>query len=739
MNNEIIATTYSNQKCYFCGLNRHSRSKCPAREATCYNCSKTGHYGKICSSQKKNLNNKTSAAILATATFDVSSSSLRKATLTAVINDHITNNVLVDSGSSNSFISEKFADKLKVKILCSSINITMASSELKSTSLGHCYVGMNYNGHFLASVKLIILKTLCADDIIGHDILSHHSTLELKFNGPKSPLKICSLMEASIEPVSLFSNLTADCKPIADRSRQFSVDDMKFIRGETEKLLKEGIIEPSKSPWRAQVHVTKDDHHKKRMVIDYSKTINRFTLLDAYPLPRLDDMAKKIADYVIYSTLDLKSAYHQAPILPSEKLYTGFEANGNLYQFKRVPFGVTNGVACFQRIIDDIIRKENLTDTFAYIDNITVCGKNQESHDRNLKLLYETAEKYNLTFNHDKSILSVKDIALLGYRISHGEIRPDPERITALRNLPIPTDSKSLKRVMGVFSYYSQWIPQFSKRIHTMTNSQEFPLVGDALDAFNDLKTAIEDSVLMTVDPDVPLTVETDASDYAISAVLNQSGRPIAFFSRTLNKSECNHPIIEKEAYAIVEACRKWKHYLLGKSFLIITAQKSVAFMFDSKKKGKIKNDKIMRWRIELSCYQFDIIYREGFSNVTADALSRNISAATTFNQDHLFEIHKSLCHPGITRMLHFLRIRNLPYSTEDVKRMIASCDDCCKLKPKFYKPDNVKLVKATQPFEKLSIDFKGPVPSITKNKYCLLYTSPSPRDKRQSRMPSSA
>ena len=132
--------------------------------------------------------------------------------------------------------------------------------------------------------------------------------------------------------------------------------------------------------------MTKDERHKKRLVIDYSQTINLYTELDAYPLPKIDEMVEKIAEYEVFSTLDLKDAYHQVKIKDSDKPYTAFEADGNLHQFKRIPFGVTNGVACFQRIINNVINENNLKDCFAYLDNVTVCGHSQAEHDSNLKI-----------------------------------------------------------------------------------------------------------------------------------------------------------------------------------------------------------------------------------------------------------------------------------------------------------------------------------------------------------------
>ena len=125
--------------------------------------------------------------------------------------------------------------------------------------------------------------------------------------------------------------------------------------------------------------VTKGENHKKQMVIDYSQTINRFTLLDAFPLPRINDQINAIAQYSVFSTIDLCSAYHQIPLRRSERHYTAFEASNGLYQFTHVPFGVTNGIACFQLEMTNFIYKENLAGVFPYLDNITICGKDKRA------------------------------------------------------------------------------------------------------------------------------------------------------------------------------------------------------------------------------------------------------------------------------------------------------------------------------------------------------------------------
>ena len=137
---------------------------------------------------------------------------------------------------------------------------------------------------------------------------------------------------------------------------------------------------------------------------------------------------------------------------------------------------------------------------------------------------------------------------------------------------------------------------------------------------------------------------------------------------------------MEKEAKAIIEAVRHWKHFLTGRHFTLKTDQKSVAYMFYHRHKGKIWNDNIMRWRLELSCYSFDIVYHPGRENIPPDTLSRATCAAIT--EDSLFKLHESLCHLGVTRLNHFVRAKNLPYSLDEIKNVTSRCPVCSEFKP---------------------------------------------------------
>ena len=745
----VVAAT-SNQKCWFCGGARHvRRNLCPAWKHLCKLCGKYNHWEKVCNSSKNPVNQSSqptqpnpkppqSAAIwpiLATTSIPVptSSESPKNGKTTAFCNIRIkkhSTRALLDSGSlSWSFIDKQFANRLGLFIIptVDAPPVSMANSSMTTKIEGECHVDITLQNRLYNNVKLYVLNNLCADVILGQDFLKQHQSVVFNFGGEKPSLivntigTVNALSAMKITPVRLFEHLTDDCRPVSVRSRKQTQSNAKFIHEETQKLLADGIIRQSTSLWRAQVLVVQEDgSHKRRMVVDYKQTINRYTQLDAYPLPDTEEMVRKISQYKWFSTFDLKSAYHQVPICEEERKYTAFEADGGLWEFCRVPFGVTNGVSKFQRTIDSLTEKEGLNATFPFMDNVTVAGNDQAELLENEAKFRATCEKYSLTLNEHKTISAVQSLPLLGYLVSHGEIKPDPERLRPLQDLAAPCDMDSQRRVVGMFAYYSRWIPKYSDKIRPLNTNRTFPLPLEALKTFKSMKEEIAAATLVTPLEGVPLEVETDASDYALAATLNQAGRPVAFFSRTLSKSQHHHPAIEKEACAIVEAVQKWRHYLYGRHFKLITDQRSVSFMYDRKRaKSKIKNDKIMRWCLELSPYSYDIIYRPGPENKGADALSRLVCGAILCSTDSLRSLHDALCHPGVTRFYHFLRTKNIPCSVDELRKLNSSCSTCLKLKPQYHKSKGT-LIKATQPFERINIDFKGPLPSVTNNRYML-------------------
>ncbi len=252
--------------------------------------------------------------------------------------------------------------------------------------------------------------------------------------------------------------------------------------------------------------VTRSESHKKRLAIDYSQTINRFTLLDAYPLPRIDDTVNAIAQYQVFSTIDLRSAYHQVSINENDKPYTAFQAGNALYQFTRIPFGVTNGVACFQRIMANSITCENLNGTFAYLDNVTICGKDQQEYDENLKCMLSRC-CYSSS-NHLQWWQECFFYPKVGY--SGGKEKSDQ-----IHNAYANSQFQLIWKVLTEFLDFSSLDPALFWGNMTPHYYIRLPKSREAQKTFENLKKDVAESVICAIDEGIPFSVETDATGYA--------------------------------------------------------------------------------------------------------------------------------------------------------------------------------------------------------------------------------
>ena len=236
------------EKCYFCGNSRHSRIKCPAKDVNCNICSKKGHFAKVCQSKPQDLPNQQTVASMhfpfLAAITGQAPYSLRKLIQYLKINGY-TVSTLIDSGSSESFIHPTVVNKLSIPITKCSGNVSMASASLKCEHLGYCYISFNLNNKQYNDFKVSVLNDLCVDLILGIDFQQQHESITFQFGGDKPNLNICNLATLNTNPPLLFENLPENCKPIATKSRRYSETDKKFIDSEIQRMLKEGIIEPT--------------------------------------------------------------------------------------------------------------------------------------------------------------------------------------------------------------------------------------------------------------------------------------------------------------------------------------------------------------------------------------------------------------------------------------------------------------------------------------------------------------
>lgn len=416
------------------------------------------------------------------------------------------------------------------------------------------------------------------------------------------------------------------------------------VNKQIKQLLEDGIIRHSKSPYNSPMWVVPkkmdaSGTRKYRMVIDFRK-INAVTISDTYPIPDISNTIASLGKSKYFTTIDLTSGFHQIRMKECDIQKTAFSTMNGKYEYTRLPFGLKNAPAIFQRMIDDVLKEYIGKICFVYIDDIIVFGKTEEEHLRNVDTIFERLNQANLKVNLDKTEFLKEETEFLGYLITSKGVRPDPKKITAIQRIKPPENLKELKGFLGLASYYRRFVRDFAKIAKPLTNLTRgekaqiranqsrkirIELKAEELKAFKNLKELlISSEILIFPDFEKPFVLTTDASNTAIGAVLSQGeigkDRPIAYISRSLNKTEENYAVNEKEMLAIVWALDNLRNYLYGaKKIRILTDHQPLTFALSNRN----TNAKLKRWKARIEEYNYELVYKPGKSNKVADALSR--------------------------------------------------------------------------------------------------------------------
>lgn len=425
---------------------------------------------------------------------------------------------------------------------------------------------------------------------------------------------------------------TRDELPIYTKSYRYPFCHKEEVQRQIMQMLEQGIIRHSNSPWSSPVWVVPkkldaSGHKKWRLVIDYRK-LNEKTLDDRYPIPNITDILDKLGKCQYFSTLDLASGFHQIELAKRDIHKTAFSVESGHYEFVRMPFGLKNAPATFQRVMDNILREHIGVICLVYMDDIIIFSTSLQEHLVNLSKILETLRKHNLKIQIDKSEFLQKEVAFLGHIVTPEGVKPNPEKIKVIQNWPLPKNEKELKGFLGTMGYYRKFIKDFAKIAKPLTQQlrkgEKITHTPEFVSAFTRCKNILTSShVLQRPDFTKKFVLTTDASNYALGAVLSQGpigkDKPIAFASRTLTKSEENYSTIEKELLAIDWACTYFKPYLFGRKFTLYTDHKPLTYALNL----KTSNDRLIRMKLRLEQFDYDIQYRAGKQNVVADGLSR--------------------------------------------------------------------------------------------------------------------
>lgn len=433
--------------------------------------------------------------------------------------------------------------------------------------------------------------------------------------------------------------VTTDDQPIHTKQYRYPPTHREEINKQVKTLLDNDIVSPSNSPYNSPLWVVpkKPDslgNKRWRMVIDF-RALNEKTIGDAYPLPNITEILDQLGSAKYFSVFDLASGFHQIPMHESDAQKTAFTTPYGHYHFKRMPFGLKNAPATFQRLMDQVLSGLQGIELFVYLDDIVLYASSLSEHELKFNKLADRLRKANLKLQPDKCEFLRKEVTYLGHIISTNGVRPDPQKITAVENFPRPKNPKAIKQFLGLAGYYRRFLPGFSKTARPLTEllkkDAEFRWSDSQEQAFVTLKISLcKEPLLQYPDFTLPFVVTTDASKYAIGGILSQGeigkDRPIAYTSRLLNSAEQNYSTIEKELLAIVYSVNYFRPYLYGHKFTLVTDHKPLVWL-DS---VKDPTSRLARWRLKLAEYEYKIRYKAGKMNLNADALSRNPAVAST-------------------------------------------------------------------------------------------------------------
>lgn len=431
--------------------------------------------------------------------------------------------------------------------------------------------------------------------------------------------------------------------PIYTKSYRYPFKYKNEVDKQINEMLEQGIIRNSNSPYSAPIWIVPkkmdaSGNQKFRLVVDYRK-LNEITIADKFPIPNIDDILDKLGHAKYFTTLDLAKGFHQIEINHDDIPKTAFSTSSGHYEWLRMPFGLCNAPATFQRLMNTILAKYVGKICFVYLDDIIIFSSSLQEHIDSLRKIFKTLRDANLKVQLDKCEFLKHETEYLGHIISDKGVQPNPKKIEAVKMFPIPKTQHQIRQFLGLVGYYRKFIKSFSEIAKPLTNKLKLKAKVNINDpeyanAFKKLKTLlISHPILAYPNFNKEFVLTTDASNYAIGAVLSQDGHPICYASRTLNEHEINYATFEKELLAIVWGVGQNRVYLYGVRFTIQTDQRAISFLHNTKN----ENSRVLRWKIRLSEYDYKIEYLAGKENKVADALSRpimegDLSLATTEN-----------------------------------------------------------------------------------------------------------
>ncbi|XP_061727723.1 uncharacterized protein K02A2.6-like [Cydia pomonella] len=413
--------------------------------------------------------------------------------------------------------------------------------------------------------------------------------------------------------------------PVVRSSRKIPIKLRPRLREELDRLHELGIIEPVDEPtdWVSSIVLVEKPDGKLRLCID-PQNLNKAIKRSHFQLPTLDEVTANLSGAKYFSHLDANKGFYMIVLDDySSKLCT-FATPFGRWKFLRLPFGICSASEVFHNAMVKIFSMEGVE---CFIDDLLVYGRTKEEHDSRLEAVLQRALDNGVRFNKEKCVLGVEEVKYLGHVFDSKGMRPDGDRVKAIRDMPPPSCRKDLERFLGMTNYVSRFLPNYAELVEPLRGllkrDSEFQWYEIHTSAFERVKKCLmEAPTLRYYDPGEAVVVSVDASSRGLGACLLQSGRPVAFAARTLTPAETRWAQIEKELLAILFGCQKFHQFIYGhKSVLVESDHKPLEAIF-----RKALNDtpvRLQRMLLRLQKYSIEIKYVPGRLMYVADTLSR--------------------------------------------------------------------------------------------------------------------
>ena len=408
------------------------------------------------------------------------------------------------------------------------------------------------------------------------------------------------------------------------------------------------MVQPSSSPWASPVVLVRKKDNSYRFCIDY-RSLNAVTKGDAFPLPRVDDLLDQLGQSKCFSTLDLAAGYWQIPVDEQSREKTAFATPEGLFEFRMLPFGLTNAPAVFQRLMQRVLAGLKSSDgascVSVYIDDVLIFSRSIEEHLEHLRAVLECIRGAGLKLKLSKCRLLREEVDYLGHMVTPDGLKPNCQLVEAVEEFPVPTTVRQVRRFVGLVSYYRKFIASFARIAHPLyaLTKKDVPFIWSSKcqAAFDVLKRQlVESPILVYPDFTKPFHLETDACAQGLGAVLSQLQsdgelHPVAYASRTVSEAEKHYCVTELETLAVVWAISHFHSYLYGHDVTVHTDHTAVKAVLG----GTDLHGKHARWWQKVyasGIRKLEIVYRSGKENKHADALSRQpfLPAEDTVEED---------------------------------------------------------------------------------------------------------